>query len=187
MTMLEEDGGGSHRRTVAEIWGSDSIQLGYSAIAARLRGDEIDMDLLVGPEGVSGQVGELLDGLIAAATVLAFDRPETAAYRHHSASSHKMLAHLFSRWRAVEAGVEPTEGWWFFHGGQAAFEREALGNCLHCGCLTPMDDDGLIRPHRWGLAGPPTDRPRRCPGSGLRPHDVLSPRQHLAYRTGDYE
>ena len=181
---MMEDGDG-RPRTAAEIWGKDSIKLGYRVAASRLRGDGDAMDFLVGPEGVTPEVADMLDGLIAALTVIALDRfPETKAYRYDPHRfARKMLAELFDRWADVMDGIEPDASWWLFHGGRAAFERQPEANCIHCGKLMPLDDD-VIRAHRWTMPGPPTDRPRRCPGSGIRPHDVLAPDQHLPFRSG---
>ena len=164
-------------------WHNDRLRLGLAAAAAGLRYDTEAMDSLLGDrDGIPDRVFELLDGLL-------FVVEEVTVRERWADHSRERVAEAFDVWISELAGVGPTAKAAAAKAAElaaarvAAFGREPMGCCLHCGYVVALDDD-LIRPHRWTLAGPPTVWPRKCPGSGLRPHDVLAPVEHLPYRNG---
>lgn len=187
-TIEEDDGYGDVRAQVdAQIAREHAaMRLALASVVAHLRRDVEGMEALTGDlPDLPDLVYELMDGMLFVITEMATDAVGGPYWKRR-----ERAAEWFEVWISELAGVGPTAKAAAAKAAEeaaarvAAFERQPLGCCLHCGKIMAMDDDGLTKPHHYTLPGPPTVWPRRCPGSGLRPHDVLLPEQHLPYRNG---
>ena len=191
----------------------DLMRLGLALTVANLRLDDEAIDALLGDQdGIAPHVFDLLNGLVLALMHISRDNREFRA-RVVGGDWYPQLADLMDEWIGDLAGVAPSakavaakeqrkanrryaklaaaarteaakrEA---LEARYAAHARCPLGTCAMCGMSIPVVD-GLIRPHRFALSGPPTDRPRRCPGSDQKPFDLLDPGLHLDYKESEHD